>query len=67
LGLINLNRATAQELEALPGIGPKLAADIVAFRQEQPFASIEDLQLVSGIGPKRLEAVLDLVTVGGPR
>ena len=62
-GLINLNRATQAQLEELPGIGPKLAASIIAYREKSPYRRVEDLTEVSGIGPKRLEAVRDLVTV----
>lgn len=57
LGLpVNLNEATAGDLEALPGIGPVLAGRIVAHRnQHGPFRRLEDLQQVSGIGPPSLE------------
>jgi competence protein ComEA len=59
LGLaINLNQAGKDDLEALPGIGPVLAGRIVAYREAHgPFKKIEDLELVSGIGPKKLEQV----------
>ncbi len=63
-GLIDINRATSAELETLPGIGPKYAAEIIRFRELQPFESVDDLDMVSGIGPKRLEAIRHLVTVG---
>lgn len=63
-GLVDINRATTAELETLPGIGPKYAAEIIRFREHQPFQSVEDLELVSGIGPKRLESIRSLVTVG---
>ncbi|MCT7978587.1 phospholipase D-like domain-containing protein [Laspinema olomoucense] len=59
---INVNRATQQELEELPGIGPGLAARIIATRQQQPFTSVEDLQRVSGIGPTLSERLRDRVT-----
>ena len=50
-GPININRATADELDALPGIGPVLASRIVNYRKANgPFTAIEDLQRVSGIG-----------------
>lgn len=61
-GPIDLNRASADELEALPGIGPGLAERIVAARQERPFSSLEDLQRVSGIGPSKVEALQGLVS-----
>ncbi|MCX5768917.1 MAG: ComEA family DNA-binding protein [Candidatus Hydrogenedentes bacterium] len=62
-GLIDLNSASQDELESLPGIGPKLAAEIIAYRSRTPFASVDDLTNVSGIGPKKLEGVRNLVTV----
>jgi competence protein ComEA len=62
--LINLNTATAADLDRLPGIGPVLAARIVAEREKRPFAKVEELRRVSGIGPKKLEAIRPLVTVG---
>lgn len=51
---VDLNRASAEELESLPGIGPELARRIVEGR---PYASVEELLRVHGIGPKRLAAV----------
>ncbi len=62
-GKVDLNRATAQELEALPGIGPKLAQEIIRYRAHMPFGRVEDLIEVSGIGEKKLEALLPHVTV----
>ncbi|MDQ1256225.1 MAG: competence protein ComEA [Candidatus Hydrogenedentes bacterium] len=64
-GLIDLNDATQTELESLPGIGPKLAEDIVRYRTTKPFQCVDDLDKVSGIGDKRLEDIRPLVTVGG--
>lgn len=61
---LNLNTATAAELEQLPGIGPSLAARIVQYRQEHgPFRTVDALLLVSGIGPATLEKIRGLVTV----
>lgn len=54
---VNLNTATAQELERLDGVGPALAARIVAYRQQQPFQQPEDLLKVKGIGPKKLQKI----------
>lgn len=63
-GLININSASATELEALSGIGEVLAATIVEYRdQNGPFASVEDLMDVSGIGPATLDEIRDQVTV----
>jgi competence protein ComEA len=62
--LVNLNRATAAELEELPGVGPVLAERIVAHRERQGgFRSVADLQQVSGIGEKTFAELEDLVTV----
>jgi competence protein ComEA len=64
-GLVDINRATAAELEALPGIGPSLAAQIIAYREANgPFASVELLLDVPGIGDAKLAAIRELVTVG---
>lgn len=62
-GPVDVNRATAGELDALPGVGPAIAAAIVAHRdQHGPFASVEDLESVRGIGPAKLDALRGLVT-----
>lgn len=63
-GRVTLNRATAAELEALPGVGPVLAERIVAFREENgSFDTVEDLLSVPGIGESKLAALRDLVRV----
>jgi competence protein ComEA len=63
-GLINVNTASETELETLSGIGEVLAATIVEYRtQNGPFASVEDLMDVSGIGPATLDEIRDQVTV----
>jgi competence protein ComEA len=62
--LVNVNRATAAELEELPGVGPATAAAIVSDREEHgPFPTIDDLARVRGIGPAKLEQLRDLVAV----
>ena len=63
-GEIRINSCSAEKLQELPGIGPALAARIIQYRtQNGPFNSVEDLQNVSGIGDKKMEAIKDLVTV----
>lgn len=63
-GPLNLNTATAADLEQLPGIGPALAARIIRYRQEHgPFRTVDALLLVSGIGPATLDRIRSLVTV----
>ncbi|HUL70722.1 MAG TPA: helix-hairpin-helix domain-containing protein [Gemmatimonadales bacterium] len=61
---LDLNVASAAQLERLPGIGPSLASRIVVFRGKHgPFASVDDLVRVGGIGPATLQRVRDRVEV----
>ncbi len=60
--LVHVNAATADELAALPGIGPSLAQAIIDYRDEHgPFASLEELDAVPGIGPAKLDAIREQV------
>jgi competence protein ComEA len=62
--VVNLNTATAQQLDALPGVGPVTAAAIVAWRDANgKFTSVDQLAEVDGIGPARLEKLRRLVRV----
>ncbi len=62
--LVDLNQATAEELERLPEVGPSLATRIVEYRQRHGrFRMPEELQQVPGIGPKTYEALKDYITV----
>jgi competence protein ComEA len=63
-GRLDLNRATIPELESLPRIGPRLAERIVAHRETHgPFAAVEDLEQVRGIGPVTVQRLASLVRV----
>ena len=62
---LNINEATAKQLESLPGIGKETAKRIVEFREAKgPFKRVEDLQQVKGIGKGKLAKIKDLLTVG---
>lgn len=65
--LININTADADQLEELPGIGPKLAQRIIEHREKYGlFQSIDSLTDVQGIGEKRLNKIRDLITLSIP-
>ncbi len=64
--LIDINTATAEELDALTGIGPSLAEAIVAYRTEHgDFTCAEDLLQVKGIGQSKLDGLRGEITIGG--
>jgi competence protein ComEA len=65
-GPIDLNTATAEQLDALPGVGPATAKAIIDHRTKNgPFRSVDDLLDVRGIGPAKLDALRDSVTASG--
>jgi competence protein ComEA len=63
-GPVDVNHATVDQLDELPGIGPATATAIVDHREQNgPFATVDDLEAVRGIGPAKLDAIRDLVSV----
>ena len=63
IDLIDINTATLEEFDSLPGIGPTTAQKILDYRTTNgPFAAIEDIMNVSGIGPSTFEDIKDLIT-----
>jgi competence protein ComEA len=63
-GKLDLNRATAEELQGLPGIGPVLARRVIAQRTTHgPFHTVDDLRDVKGIGKKRMDQLRPLVMI----
>jgi comEA protein len=65
-GVVNVNTASAAELERLPGVGPALAARIVEHREKNgAFQKVEDLLLVRGIGEKSLERMRPFLATSG--
>ncbi len=63
--VLDINRASAEDFEKLPGIGPKLAHEIVSYRAKHgPFHRVEDLLIIPGIGSKKWKALRPRVCVG---
>lgn len=65
-GVVNINEATPEQLERLPGVGPSRAQAIVNFRKTHPFKRIEDLQRIKGLGKKSWNRLRPLVALSGP-
>jgi DNA uptake protein and related DNA-binding proteins len=63
-GLVNLNTASPEELDALPGIGPVTVQKVVAARAEQPFASLDELVTRKVMTNSQVDKIRDLVTLG---
>jgi competence ComEA-like helix-hairpin-helix protein len=65
--IIDINMATATQLDQLPGVGPTLAQSIVAYREAHgPFANIDDLLNVPGIGQRTLDAIRPFIIIADP-
>ncbi len=64
--LVNINTASSDELDSLPGIGPSLASAIICYREEHgDFKTTRDIINVPGIGEKLFQNISDKITVGG--
>jgi competence protein ComEA len=64
-GVVNINTATAEQLQQLPGVGSTKAQAIVKYRQKQSFKSVDDLVKVKGIGKALLSKIRDRVVTKG--
>ncbi len=64
-GVLNLNTATAQQLDLLPGVGPAAAKRIIDYRAQHPFAQVDELRKVKGFGKKKLEKLRPHLAVQG--
>ena len=66
--IVNVNTASAADFEALPGVGPKVAARIIEYREKHgPFKKVEDLMNVRGLGEKNFLKLKGQLTLGGPK
>lgn len=66
VGVVNINDASAQQLELLPGVGASRAVAILNYRKTHPFHRPEDLQKVKGIGKKNFARIRPLIALAGP-
>jgi comEA protein len=64
-GVVNVNTASVEQLQFLPGVGPKKAKAIFEYRSLHPFTTVEELRKVKGIGPKMLERMRPNVVLNG--
>ncbi len=64
-GTLNLNQASAQQLDQLPGVGEKAAERIIAHRQKTPFQRTEELVKVKGFGKKKFDKLKPFLAVSG--
>lgn len=65
-GVVNINDASAQQLELLPGVGASRAVAILNYRKTHPFHRPEDLQKIKGIGKKNFARLRPLIALAGP-
>ena len=65
-GKVNINTATEEQIAVLPGVGPKLASEVVSYRKAKgDFKEVEDLKKVNGMGDKKFEKVKNFIVIEG--
>lgn len=65
-GKVNINTATESQIALLPGLGPKLATEVINYRANNGnFKTVEEIKKVSGVGDKKFEKIKDLITLEG--
>ena len=65
-GVVNINEASGEQLQLLPGVGPSRADAIVTYRKSHPFKRVEELTRIKGIGRKSLLRLRTLLSISGP-
>ncbi len=65
-GVVNINEASSEQLQLLPGVGPSRAEAIVTYRKSHPFKRVEELTRIKGIGRKSLLRLRTLLSISGP-
>jgi competence protein ComEA len=65
-GIVNLNTASAEELQLLPGVGPAKVRSILAYRSLHPFRTVDELVRIKGIGRKMVRRLRPHLTISGP-
>src|SRR3954464_8588992 len=65
-GVVNLNTASPEELQMLPGVGPAKVVNIVAYRDKHPFRTVDELVRIKGIGRKMVRSLRLHLAVAGP-
>lgn len=65
-GVVNINTASSKELALLPGVGPKSASAILAYREKSPFKAAHEIVRVKGVGEATFKKIKAYLTIAGP-